>query len=76
MNEAQAKTWMRRLADTDPAPELPPFDALSARARLEEAFESRQRAEAPLDWIDAAWQSLALTAIAVLSVWIGTWLRP
>ena len=71
MNEAQAKTWMRRL-DREGAPlETPSFEAISARARLEEAFESRERAEAPLDWIDAAWQSLALTAIAALSIWLG-----
>lgn len=76
MNEAQARNWMRRLAEGGPALEAPSFEEISARARLEEAFESRRRAEAPLDWIDAAWQSLALTAIAVLSVWLGTWLTP
>jgi hypothetical protein len=74
MNETDAKTWMQRLAEETPAIEAPSFEQISARARLEAAFESRRRAEAPLVWIDAACQSLALTAIAALSVWLDSFL--
>jgi hypothetical protein len=72
MNDAQAKSWMRKLAG-DAAPlETPPFEEISARARLEAAIERRAKANSQLAWIDAAWQSVALSAIAVLSIWLGS----
>jgi hypothetical protein len=68
MNDAQAKSWMRKL---DAELEAPSFEAISARLRLEAAIERRARADNQLAWIDAAWQSVALSAIAVLSIWLA-----
>jgi hypothetical protein len=62
---------MRKLDSEAPALEAPPFEAISARARLEAAIERRAKADNQLAWIDAAWQSVALSAIAVLSIWLG-----
>ncbi|MBI1357896.1 MAG: hypothetical protein GC160_26460 [Acidobacteria bacterium] len=70
MTEEQAKSWAKGLAETGVRPELPPFDALWARKRLEEEFASRQRMTLPLDWATAALQSAAGLALAfLLSFW-------
>ena len=72
MNDAQAKRWMRKLAGEAAPPGTPPFEEIGARARLEAAIEQRVKADSQLGWIDAAWQSVALSAIAVLSIWLGS----
>jgi hypothetical protein len=72
MNDAQAKSWMRKLASEAPPLEPPAFEAISARLRLEAAIERRAKTDNQLAWIDAAWQSVALSAIAILSIWLGS----
>ena len=74
MNESAAKDWMQRLDGQTSAATLPPFTQVEAAARLQEAFEAGRQAEARLDWIDAAWQSIALSALAALTVWLGDWM--
>ena len=71
MNDLQAKIWMQKVAG-DAAPlETPSFETIRARARLEAALQGRAEADSQLAWIEAAWQSLALCGLALLSIWLG-----
>lgn len=68
MTEDQAKIWMIDLAVKSNAGQLPSFDRVWAIRQLEQEFERRRKAAAPLAWWDFAIQSAAGFTVAALLV--------